>query len=209
MDANNKTYTTVPGLNMALFTPEELEQIIGLIKKYEVPMVKVTSAQRLALLGMDEKLLKQFEKDIEQFVHVPAKNGISFVQACPGKKWCKYGVKETLSLKKKLEQLSFEEPLRAKVKAAIAGCRMCCTAPKVRDIGLIASKKGWSLIFGGNGGNNARIGDEVISGLSEDEAVEIVKKCLIYYQKNAKYNTRTARFMERFGVEQLRDAVLD
>ncbi len=194
---------------MALFTPEELEQIIGLIKKYQVPMVKVTSAQRLALLGMDEKLLEQFKQDIEQFVHVPAKNGISFVQACPGEKWCKYGVKETLGLKKKLEQLSFEQPLRAKVKAAVAGCRMCCTSPKVRDIGIIASKKGWSIFFGGNGGNNARIGDEVISGLSDDEVLDFVEKCLIYYQENAKYNTRTARFMERFGVEQLRDAVLD
>ncbi len=194
---------------MALFTPEELEQIIGLIRKYQVPMVKVTSAQRLALLGMDEKLLEQFKKDIEQFIHVPAKNGISFVQACPGKKWCKYGVEDTLEMKKKLEQLSFEEPLRAKVKAAVAGCRMCCTSPKVRDVGLIASKKGWSVIFGGNGGNNARIGDEVISGLTEDEAVRIVKKCLFHYQENAKYNTRTARFMERFGVEQLREAVLD
>ncbi len=194
---------------MGLFTPKELEQIIQLIRKYKVPMVKVTSAQRLAVLGMDEHLLEEFKKDIQQFTHTPVKNGISFVQACPGKKWCKYGVKNTMGLKKKLEQLSFEEPLRAKVKAAVAGCRMCCTSPKVRDVGLIASKKGWSVIFGGNGGNNARIGDEVISGLTEDEAVEIVQKCLLNYQKNAKYNTRTARFMERFGVEYLRDAVLD
>lgn len=203
-----KTFTTVSGLNMGLFSPDELEQIISLIKKYQVPMAKVTSAQRLALFGMDNKLLEQFQKDIEQFIDVPAKNGVSFVQACPGVKWCKYGVKETLYLKNKLQQFSFEEPLRSKVKVSVAGCRMCCTSPKVRDMGFIASKKGWSLFFGGNGGNNARIADEIASGLSDGEALDLAKKCLIFYQDNAKYNTRTARFMERFGVEVIRNALL-
>ena len=208
MENRPKTYITVPGINMGLFSPDELEQIISLIQKYQVPMAKVTSAQRLALFGMDDELLEQFLKDIQQVVDVPAENGVSFVQACPGVKWCKYGVKDSLSLKKKLEQMSFDEPLKSKVKVSVAGCRMCCTSPKVRDLGFIASKSGWSLIFGGNGGNNARIGDEVASELSDDEALDLAKKCLIFYQKTAKYNTRTARFMERFGVEALRKALL-
>jgi len=208
MDNQNKTYTTVPGLNMGFFSPDELEQIVTVIQKYKVPSAKVTSAQRLALFGLDENDLDNFKKDIEQFIETPAENSVSFVQACPGLKWCKYGVKDTLGLKKKMEQLSFDEPLRSKCKVSIAGCRMCCSTPKIRDLGFIASKKGWSLFFGGNGGNNARIADEVASGLSEEEALDLAEKCLIFYQEKAKYSTRTARFMERFGIEALRKALL-
>ena len=170
-------------------------------------MVKVTSAQRLALFGLDEKLLGQFKEDIKPFTKVVVPNGVSFVQCCPGEKWCKYGVRDSLTIKKGLEQLSFTEPLKSKVKVAVAGCRMCCTSPKIRDLGLIASNKGWSLFFGGNGGNNARIGEEVASGLNDEEALELAQKCLTVYQEKAKYNTRTARFMERFGLEYLKESI--
>ena len=204
MADREKTYTTVPGLNMGLFAPHDLEQIITLIRKYDVPMAKVTSAQRLALFGMDKKQMDQFREDIDQYMKTPATNGVSFVQACPGAKWCKYGVRNTLDLKQQLEQLSLAHPLPSKVKVSVAGCRMCCTSPKVRDLGFVASKKGWSLYFGGNGGNHPRIGDEIGSGLREQEVFDLAEKCLILYGNEARKNTRTARFMERFGIEKIR-----
>jgi len=86
---------------------------------------------------------------------------------------------------------------------------MCCTEPYVRDLGIFASKKGWTLVFGGNGGNNARIGDIVAEGLNDDEVLALAKKCLTIYQEEATPHSRSARFMERFGIEAFKESVLE
>ena len=38
--------------------------------------------------------------------------------------------------------------------------------------------------------------------------VELVRKTLNYYLKEAKFKSRSARFMERYGIEELKKAVL-
>jgi NAD(P)H-nitrite reductase large subunit len=205
---NKKTYGVVPGLNMGLFDPEDLETILKVINKYDVPSTKITSAQRLALLGMDKEEMAKLQQELKKHIREVPINGVTYVQSCPGPEWCKYGVLDSLALGKKLEALSMEKPFKAKVKVGVAGCRMCCTEPYVRDVGIFASKKGWTLVFGGNGGNNARIGDIVAEGLSDEEVLALVKKCLTVYQEEANPHLRTARFMERFGIEELKKRVL-
>lgn len=209
MNDHQKTFGVVPGLNMGLFAPDDLKRIIDIINRYEVPMAKITSAQRLALLGMDTNEQKQLLTELTPLLRPQPDNGVNYVQACPGNQWCKYGVSDSLKLGAEMEKLSFDEPLPAKVKIGVAGCRMCCTEARVRDIGVIAGKKGWTLIFGGNGGNNARIGDVVAEGLTDEQVILLTRRCLDYYRHNARRTMRTARFMEINGIEKLKQAVLD
>lgn len=204
-----KTYAVVPGLNMGFFAPKDLEAILQVITKYDVPATKITSAQRLALLGMDEEELAALKTELKSHVRTTAVNGVHYVQACPGLKWCKFGTADSLALGEKLEKISLENPLKAKVKVGVSGCRMCCTEPYVRDVGIFASKKGWTLIFGGNGGGRPRIGDIVAENLSDDEVLALVRKCLTVYQEESKPPSRTARFMERFGIDALKERVFE
>ena len=205
---NQKTYTVVPGLNMGLFSPKDLEKIVAIINKYNVPMTKITSAQRLGLLGMDEEEQKKLKTELQPLTRPVAVNGVHYVQACPGSQWCKFGTSDSLALGARLAKLSFAEPLPGKVKVGVSGCRMSCTEPYVRDVGIFASKKGWTLVFGGNGGGNPRLGDIVAEELTDDQVVNLAQKCLAVYQQNAKTKSRTARFMERFGIDALKEAVL-
>lgn len=205
---NQKTYSVVPGLNMGLFAPKELEKIVAVINKYDVPMTKITSAQRLALLGMDEEEQQKLKAELKPLTRPVAVNGVHYVQSCPGSQWCKFGTSDSLALGTRIEQLSFAEPLPGKVKVGVSGCRMSCTEPYVRDVGIFATKKGWTLVFGGNGGGNPRLGDIVAEALTDDQVVDLVQKCLTVYQQNAKTKSRTARFMERFGIDALKKAVL-
>jgi len=205
---NKKTYSVVPGLNMGLFSPKDLEQIVAIINKYDVPMIKITSAQRLALLGIDEEEQKKLKTELQPLTRPVTVNGVHYVQACPGSQWCKFGTSDSLALGARLEQLSFSGPLPGKVKVGISGCRMSCTEPYVRDVGIFATKKGWTLLFGGNGGGNPRLGEMVAEGLTDDQVVDLVQKCLTVYLQNAKTKSRTARFMERFGIDALKEAVL-
>jgi NAD(P)H-nitrite reductase large subunit len=208
MTTNQKTFAIVPGLNMGLFSPKELEQIVAVINKYDVPMTKITSAQRLALLGMNEEELEKLKTELKPLTHPVTTNGITYVQACPGSQWCKFGISDALALGAKIEKIPLTTPMPGKIKIGISGCRMCCTEPYVRDVGIFASKKGWTLVFGGNGGGNPRLGDTVAEGLTDEQVIELVQKCLAVYQQNAKYKSRTARFMERFGIEAFKQAVL-
>ena len=204
---NQKTYGVVPGLNMGLFAPKELQEIVAIINKYDVPMTKITSAQRLGLLGMDEEELIRLKAELKPLLRPIAVNGVHYVQACPGNQWCKFGTSDSLALGERIEKLSFPEPLPSKVKVGISGCRMSCTEPYVRDVGIFATKKGWTLLFGGNGGGNPRLGEVVAEGLTDDQVIDLVERCLRVYQQNAKTKTRTARFMERFGIDALKEAV--
>lgn len=194
---------------MGLFSPKDLAAILAIINKYDVPATKITGAQRLALLGMEQNEMKSMHKELEPFVRESVPNGVTYVQACPGKKWCRYGQADSIALGQKLEKLSFDQPFTAKVKVAISACRMCCTEPYLRDVGIYASKSGWTLVFGGNGGGRPRIGDVVAKKLSDDEVLELVKKCLTIYQKEARPTSRSARFMERIGIEELQKLVLE
>jgi NAD(P)H-nitrite reductase large subunit len=67
---------------------------------------------------------------------------------------------------------------------------------------------GWTVIFGGNGGTRPRIGDVVARNLSGDEAIDLVERLLEYYRNHAKPRERTARFMERVGMETLKAELL-
>jgi len=206
---HEKTFSVVPGLDMGLFAPEDLETILHVITKYTVPATKITSAQRLALLGMNEEEMVKLQQELKNHIQDITENGVTYVQSCPGRQWCKYGIGDALALGRELKKLSMEKPFRAKVKVGVAGCRMCCTEPYVRDLGIFASKKGWTLVFGGNGGNNARIADIVAEGLNDEEVLALAKKCLTVYQEEANPRSRTARFMERFGIEAFRKRVLE
>jgi NAD(P)H-nitrite reductase large subunit len=77
----------------------------------------------------------------------------------------------------------------------------------VRDIGIFGKKKGWTLVFGGNGGGCPRIGDIVAENLSDEEVIEMVGKCLDYYRNNARPMERTARFMRRSKIDSFWDSI--
>jgi NAD(P)H-nitrite reductase large subunit len=44
--------------------------------------------------------------------------------------------------------------------------------------------------------------------LFPEEALALVEKCLNFYRENAKFKTRSARFMERVGIDALKHRVL-
>jgi NAD(P)H-nitrite reductase large subunit len=209
MTMTHKTYTVLPNIYAGMLTPKDLENLLGLIKKYRVPQVKITSAQRIAILGLAPDDLEALKAELQIPASLPhAHKRVHYVQACPGNTWCKYGVSDALTLGQKIEQLELAGPLPAKVKVGVSGCRMCCCESWVRDVGLAAEKKGWQLIFGGNAAGRPRIGDLVAEGLSDDDAVALVEKTLNYYIQEARLKTRSARFMERIGIDALKKAVL-
>jgi len=208
LQRDKKTYAIVPRTPLGLVTPEVLDTIAHVVKKYKIPVMKITSGQRIALVGLQEKDVDQAWKDLGIDVGRATELCVHYVQACPGTAVCRFGVQDSLGLGMELEKLYAGMELPAKVKFGVSGCPMCCGESYVRDVGVLGKKNGWTLIFGGNGGGRPRIGDVIAEDLSKEELMDLVKKCLEYYGANGKKKERTARFVERTGIDALKQAVL-
>lgn len=133
---------------------------------------------------------------------------IRFVQACLGTEMCRYGNQDSITLARSLEALFRDQTFPAKVKIGISGCQRCCGESQTRDIGIMGTNRGWTVFFGGNAGRRARIGDLVASDLTAAEAMDCAERLLEYYRRNAQANERTARFMDRIGIETLKSELL-
>ena len=178
-----------------------------MVKKYEIPVVKITSGQRMALVGLKGSDVAPAWKDLGMDVgghgtvctlcagmsgnrSVPVRGpGFTGPGHGTGEALHRYGV----PCKGKIRGLRMSHVLRGEL---CAGC------------GSPGEKKGWTVIFGGNSGARVRIGDVLAEDLDKEAAVDLIRRCLYYYAANGKKRERTARFMERIGIDALKEAVL-
>lgn len=208
LQRDRKTYAIVPRTPVGLVSPDILEAISSVVRKYNIPITKITSGQRLALIGMKQDEVDQVWHDLKMEVGPAVELCVHYVQACPGIEVCKFGVRDSIGLGLELEKLYVGMDLPAKVKIGVSGCPFCCAESYVRDIGLIGRKKGWVVTFGGNSGGRPRIGDVIAEDVGDDEAVALVRRCLEYYRNNVDKKLRTARFVEKKGIDAIKQAIL-
>lgn len=202
-----KTYQVVPGPKMGLVSPETLGNIAKVASKYNIPLLKITAAQRLSFVGLNPDDTQAIWHDLGYDPPSLKPMGIFYLQACPGVRYCKYGCRDSLHLGERLEDELLTIDLPAKTKIAISGCSMNCCESFVRDLGIFAKKKGWTLVFGGNGGGRPRIGDIIGENLDDNQVIELARKCLEQFKILARTKERTARLMERTNLDDFKQAV--
>ena len=205
---DKKTYGVIPRTPMGLVTPDILENIARVARKYEIPVIKITSAQRMVLVGMSPEIVDEVWRELGMDVGPAVELCVHYVQACPGNTLCKLGLQDSLGLGGKLENIFVGMDLPAKAKIGISGCPMSCGESYLRDFGALGKKSGWTVIFGGNAGRKPRIGDVIAEDLSPQEVIDLAKRCFEYYAVNGKKKERTARFIERIGIEEFKKAVV-
>ncbi len=207
LQRDKETYAIFPRMPVGLLTPENLDKLTLVVKKYRIPVVKAVSGQRIALFGIKGEDVEEIWRELAMETAKPTKFCVHYVQACPGTAVCSLGVQDSLELGRELEKLFFGMELPAKMKIGVSGCSMTCGESFVRDIGVQGKKNGWTFIFGGNSGGHPRIGDVLAEDLTTDQVLELAKKSLEYYQANGKKRERTARFIERTGIEAMKTAL--
>jgi len=205
---DRQTYAIVPRTPMGLVTPDILEKIAAVARKYKIPIIKITSAQRMALVGLKPEIIGDVWKGLGMEVGPAVEVCVHYVQACPGTAVCKFGIKDSLGLGGELEQLFVGMELPAKAKIGVSGCPLNCGESYMRDFGAFGKKTGWSVSFGGNSGGKPRIGDLIAEGLETADVVDLAKRCFEYYRLNGNSKERTARFIERVGIDEFKRNVL-
>jgi NAD(P)H-nitrite reductase large subunit len=208
LQRDKETYAIVPRIPGGLAQLEDLKKIVNVVEKYNIPIVKITSGHRLALVGMKEDVVNDIWEDLGMDMGKATELCLHYVQACPGNAVCKFGIQDSLGLGIEIEDFFLGMELPAKVKIGVSGCPLCCGESFVRDIGIFGKKKGWTLVFGGNSARRPRVGDIIAENIPKEEAISLAKRCLEYYAENGKKKERTARFVERIGIDKIKTSVL-
>jgi len=208
LQRDGKTYAMVTRVPVGIVTPDALEKIAAIARKYQVPMVKLTSGQRFMLIGIPEKDLAPIYQDLGPLAAKETAPCVKYVQTCLGTDTCKYGVQDSIGLGIDLEERYHTLAFPAKLKFGVSGCLRCCGESYTRDIGVIGTNRGWTVVFGGTSGRRPSIGTVIAQDLSRDDALDLVHRLLEYYKGNARQKERTARFLERIGFEQLKSELL-
>ena len=210
LQRDKETYAIVPRIPMGVLTPEILEKLARVARKYNVCIIKITSGQRIALVGIKHQDVNNAWNDLELEVGPAEGLCVHYVQACPGTETCKFGQGDSLGLAAKIEKMYVgkKDFIPAKTKFGISGCKLNCAESFMRDIGAFATPEGWSVLVGGNSGGRPRIGNIIAEKLSDGETIELMRRVLDYYAKNARQRERLPRFIERIGAEEFKRALL-
>jgi len=202
------TYAVITRMPAGIVTPDDLENVAKVARKYKVPMLKITSGQRIALVGLAMENVQGVMDDLGPLAKPETAPCVRFVQACLGTDMCRYGNQDSIGLAKSVDELFKDQTFPAKIKIGISGCPRCCGESHTRDIGIMGTNRGWTVLFGGNGGTRPRFGDSIARDLTTGEALDCAQRLAGYYRTHAKTHERTARFMERIGMDTLKSELL-
>ena len=210
LQRDKETYAIVPRIPMGVLTPDVLEKLASIARKYNVRIIKITSGQRIALVGIKPYDVEAAWKDLGMDVGPAEGLCVHYVQSCPGTETCKFGQGNSLGLASRIENMYVgrEDFIQAKTKFGISGCTLNCAESYLRDLGAFCTPDGWTVLVGGNSGGRPRIGDLLAKKLTEEQVVDLFGRCLDYYSKNARPRERMPRFIERIGIEDFKKALL-
>ncbi|MFO7862348.1 MAG: NAD(P)/FAD-dependent oxidoreductase [Desulfosalsimonas sp.] len=204
---DKETYAVAPHIPCGVVTPELLRKIADVAEKYNAQALKITSATRIAIVGLREEDIDNVWKDLDMSPGAAVGLCVRSIRACPGTTFCKLGQQDALGLGMELDKRYHGVDLPGKLKMAVSGCQINCAESWVRDVGLFGKSAGWTLVIGGNVGTNPRIAHELATELSDEQALEKVSQVIEYYKQNASKGERLGKMIERMGFDTVSAAL--
>jgi NAD(P)H-nitrite reductase large subunit len=205
---DKQTYAVSPHIPCGVVQPGTLRKIADMAEKYNAAAIKLTSAERIVLVGLKEEEIDNFWRDIGMPAGAAVGLCVRSIKACPGTTFCKRGIQDSLGLGLKLDEKYHGMELPAKFKLGVSGCPNQCAETCIKDISLVGLPKGWKMLVGGNGGAKPRLAVELAKDLSEEQAMGLIDKIIGYYKANAKPHQRLGAMIEKMGFEAFKSAVL-
>ena len=207
------TYSVVPRMAGGEVTADGLIAIGHIAKKYGL-YTKITGGQRIDLFGAR---VEQLPPIWEELIAAGFETGHAYgkslrtVKSCVGSTWCRYGVDDSMGLAIDLENRY--KGLRAphKIKFGVSGCTRECAEAQSKDIGVIATEKGWNLYVCGNGGMKPRHAELLATDLDRAALIRTIDRVLMFYVRTADRLQRTSVWRDNLegGLDYLKQVVLE
>ena len=207
------SYSIVPRVPGGEITPQKLV-VLGQVAKKHGLYTKITGAQRIDLFGARVEQLPLVWREL---VDAGFESGHAYgkalrtVKSCVGSTWCRYGVQDSVSMAIRIENRY--RGLRAphKIKMAVSGCTRECAEAQSKDVGVIATDKGWNLYVCGNGGMKPKHASLLKTDLSDEELIRFIDRFLMFYIRTGDRLQRTSTWLENLegGIDYLRRVVCE
>ena len=201
---NNKRYAIAPHLPGGLITPDQLRKMADVAERFNADAIKLTSSQRIALIGIDEDKIDEAWEAVGEPQGMAIGMCVRSVKFCPGSQYCPFGQQDTITFGMRLDKLFYAKQLPSKAKLGVTGCTLDCAETCIKDIGFIGFKKGWRMVVGGNGGPTPRLSQKLVNNLSDDEAEALALKVVDMFIEDAP-KSRMGKWIEKMGFETFKE----
>lgn len=206
------SYSVVPRMPGGEVTADGLIAVGQVAKKYGL-YTKITGGARVDLFGAR---VEQLPPIWEELIAAGFESGHAYgkslrtVKSCVGSTWCRYGVDDSMALAIALENRYKGLRTPHKIKFGVSGCTRECAEAQGKDVGIIATEKGWNLYVCGNGGMKPRHAELIASDLGKDELVRLVDRFLMFYVRTADRLQRTSTWRDSLegGLDYLKGVLL-
>lgn len=207
------SYSVVPRVPGGEITPEKLIVIGEVAKRYDL-YTKITGGQRIDLFGARVEQLPLIWRDLIdagfESGHAYGKS-LRTVKSCVGSTWCRYGVQDSVAMAILVEERYRGLRSPHKLKMAVSGCTRECAEAQSKDVGVIATEKGWNLYLCGNGGMKPRHAELFASDLDDDTLIRYIDRFLMFYIQTADRLQRTSVWRDNLegGLAYLQDVIIN
>jgi len=205
---DKKTYAVVPHVPCGVITPGQLSKIADVSEKYKAGVLKLTSAARIAIVGVEGDMIDQIWDELGMVKGKAVGKCVRSIKACPGNSYCKLGFQDALAMGMKLDEKYHGLELPNKTKMGVSGCNNQCAENCIKDVSLVGRKKGWTLMAGGIGTGKPRLADIIAENLSDGEAEHMIEVIFDYYKDHGKSTERIGKMIDRIGFDSFRNDIL-
>ncbi|HTN27267.1 MAG TPA: nitrite reductase large subunit NirB [Burkholderiales bacterium] len=207
------TYSVVPRVPGGEIHPDKLIVLGEVAKKFGL-YTKITGAQRIDLFGAR---VEQLPLIWQELIDAGFESGHAYgkalrtVKSCVGSSWCRYGVQDSVTMAIGIEHRYRGLRSPHKLKMAVSGCTRECAEAQGKDVGIIATEKGWNLYVCGNGGMKPRHAELLASDLDDATLIRYIDRFLMFYVRTGDRLQRTSVWLENLegGIDYVRKVVCE
>ena len=206
------TYSVVPRMPGGEVSADGLIAVGQVAKKFGL-YTKITGGARVDLFGARVEQLPLIWEDLIaagfESGHAYGKS-LRTVKSCVGSTWCRFGVGDSMGFGIALENRYKGLRTPHKIKFGVSGCTRECAEAQGKDVGVIATEKGWNLYVCGNGGMKPRHAELLASDLDEATVVRYIDRFLMFYVRTADRLQRTSVWRDNLegGLDYLKQVVV-
>jgi precorrin-3B C17-methyltransferase len=187
------------------FTSDELQKVINLIGN--TANIELTTLQQLIIDTKtdDGESLKQQIREIGLKVY---EVGL-VVKNLTGCSFCKGAEEEGLETARSLNEAIAGIPVPFTLRAGYTGCLNACGEPLTKEIGVVKNGATFDIYIGGETkGMEAKVGELYRAGVSAEELNVVITRLIGYYQNNGNRREKFSQFVERLGLDYIRQEVI-
>jgi NAD(P)H-nitrite reductase large subunit len=205
---DKETYAVAPHIPGGFISVDDFRKMVDTAEKYNADALKMTSGQRIAIFGFQEKDIDAFWHDIDRHIGYAIGLCVRMVKFCPGTTYCRHGKQDAMGVGGELDRRHHGRMLSAKFKIGVAGCEYACNAPLFKEVGLLGLPEGWQISIGGTCGAKPRFGDIIANGLDDAQALEVTDNIIKWYETgDFKAKVRMGRVIDELGLDNVKNAI--